>query len=338
MLSSHGRSRWFEPNIPHHAAINCGIFFESVLYENCFAFFAQVKYCGARRGTITMWQVGGGGAKVKVYYTKAVEAAEYIGSRIAGGIKTAVILGSGLGHVVDRIKDAVVIDYRDIPHFPAVTVKGHEGMLVCGMIGGRGIIALKGRFHYYEGYDMADVVFPVRALGLLGVENLIVTNAAGAINKDYRPGDLMIIKDHISLFLPSPLRGGNCEKLGVRFPDMSEAYSKQLILLAIRAANELNIQLKEGVYAYTQGPMYETPAEVKALAALGADAAGMSTVPEVIAARHMGVKVLGISCITNMTAGIANRPLNHEEVMNTAKAAEEKFSGLVSRIVGKLDA
>lgn len=269
------------------------------------------------------------------YYDKLLEAAEYISSKINTKPSIGIILGSGLGNVVNGIKNAVEIDYRDIPQFPTTTVEGHAGRLVSGILGNKQVIAMKGRFHYYEGYDVSQLVFPVRVMKLLGVDNLIVANAAGGINRDFQPGDLMLIRDHIGFFSPSPLRGENIDEFGVRFPDMNEAYSKSLITMAVNVSNEMGIKLREGVLGFTQGPMYETPAEVNALRVLGADAVGMSTVPEVITARHAGMAVLGISCITNLAAGIQDEPLNHEEVIKTAAEAEHKLSTLITRIIDK---
>ncbi|MCX7923198.1 MAG: purine-nucleoside phosphorylase [Clostridia bacterium] len=267
------------------------------------------------------------------YVKKATETAEYISGRIKTKPEIAIVLGSGLGPLVNEIEDVVNIDYKEIPNFPQTTVQGHEGKLVAGMLSGRPVLAMKGRFHHYEGYDISQVAFAVRVFKLLGINELLVTNAAGGINKSFKPGDLMLIKDHIGFFAPSALRGKNLDEFGTRFPDMSEAYSRALGEIAKKAAESKGFNLREGVYAFAQGPMYETPAEIRALSILGADAVGMSTVPEVIAARHAGMKVLGISCITNMAAGILDQPLNHEEVMETAKMVEENFTALVKEIV-----
>jgi purine-nucleoside phosphorylase len=267
------------------------------------------------------------------YYDRMVKAMDYIMRKLPAVPWMGIILGSGLGTLADEIKYAVEIDYADIPNFPLTTVKGHEGKFVFGELAGKPVLAMKGRFHYYEGYDVQDVVFPVRVMKLLGIGNLLVTNAAGGINRSFSPGDLMLIKDHISLFAPSPLRGANLEKLGSRFPDMSEAYSRSLLEMAEKAAEEAGVEIRKGVYAFAKGPMYETPAEIKALSILGADAVGMSTVPEVIAAKHADMRVLGISCITNMAAGILDQPLNHEEVIKTAKEVERKFALLVRTII-----
>lgn len=269
------------------------------------------------------------------YYQKVCETAEFIKSKIKHAPKIGIILGSGLGPLVDHIEERLEIDYEEIPHFPLTTVAGHAGKLVSGKIGGVPVIAMKGRFHHYEGYDISQVTYHIRVFKLLGIDDLLVTNAAGGINKSFKSGALMLIKDHISSFAPSPLRGKNYDEFGVRFPDMSEAYSKSLREMAKNTAASLGVEVKEGVYAYAQGPMYETPAEIRALGILGADAVGMSTVQEVITARHAGMKVLGISCITNMAAGILDQPLNHEEVMETARQVEDMFTRLVKAIVAQ---
>ncbi|NLL05220.1 MAG: purine-nucleoside phosphorylase [Clostridiaceae bacterium] len=266
-------------------------------------------------------------------YEKLQEIAQFIKSKLNCEPQIAITLGSGLGSLVGDIKNSVEIDYKDIPGFPLSTVEGHEGKLVCGKIGNKPVIAMKGRFHYYEGYDISQVVIAIRVFKLLGINDLLVTNAAGGINKCFSPGDLMIIRDHISLFAPSPLRGKNFDEFGARFPDMSEAYSKELRGLLKKASAELGINMQEGVYVFAKGPMYETPSEIRALNVLGADAVGMSTVPEVIAARHAGMNVMGISCITNMASGILNQPLNHEEVIQTAKQAEKNFTCVVKKVI-----
>lgn len=266
-------------------------------------------------------------------YEDLNETVRYIKSKLSSVPKVAIILGSGLGPLVDDIKNSIEIDYKDIPGFPLSTVEGHAGKLVCGEIGNKLVLAMKGRFHYYEGYDVSQVVIAIRIFKLLGINDLLVTNAAGGINKAFSPGDLMIIRDHISFFAPSPLRGKNFDQFGPRFPDMSEAYSKKLREVLRKASDEAGVKMQEGVYAFTQGPMYETPSEIRALSVLGADAVGMSTVPEVIAARHAGMNVMGVSCITNMAAGILNQPLNHEEVMQTAKKAEQNFTRVVKKVI-----
>ena len=260
-------------------------------------------------------------------------AADYIRERIKEQPQIAVILGSGLGPLVNTIEQAVEIDYTDIPGFPHTTVQGHAGKLVYGMLGGKRILAMKGRFHYYEGWEISQVIFHIRVFKLMGISNLIVTNAAGGINTSFAQGDLMLITDHISLFAPSPLRGLNQAEFGTRFPDMCNAYDTDIIETAKEVARSRGVNIKEGVYAFAQGPMFETPAEIRALRILGADAVGMSTVPEVITARHSGMKVLGISCITNMAAGVLGQKLNHEEVMDTARNVEKNFAGLVTGII-----
>lgn len=259
---------------------------------------------------------------------------EYLRNITEGTPEIAIILGSGLGRLADFIEGRQEISYEEIPNFPATTVAGHEGKLIFGRLGGRYVVAMKGRFHYYEGHDMGVVIYPIRVFGMMGIKNLMVTNAAGGVNTDFKPGDLMLIKDHIGFFAENPLRGVNLDDLGPRFPDMSAAYDRSLQKLAMVCAERVGIDLKNGVYSYCKGPSFESPAEIKALRILGADAVGMSTVPEVIVARHMGMRVLGISCITNMAAGILDQPLTHEEVMETGKSVEKKFSSLVREIVG----
>ncbi len=266
---------------------------------------------------------------------KITESAEYIKNKLDLKPEIGIILGSGLGALAEEIEIKTELSYSEIPNFPVSTVEGHEGKLVIGKIEGKTVIAMKGRFHYYEGYSMDEVAFPIRVMKAMGIQNLLVTNAAGGINSYFQPGDLMLITDHIKFFSESPLRGRNIEEFGPRFNDMSEAYSKRLRELARGAAYELGINLQEGVYGFMPGPSYETPAEIKMLGIVGADAVGMSTVPEVITAVHTGIKVLGISCITNMAAGILDKPLNHEEVMETAERTKERFLTLVKEIVAK---
>lgn len=258
---------------------------------------------------------------------------DYLKEKISDIPDVAIILGSGLGKLADLIEGKQEIPYDDIPNFPQTTVVGHEGKLIIGRLGSKNVLAMKGRFHYYEGHEMDVVVYPIRAFKLLGIKNLIVTNAAGGVNTGFVPGDLMIIKDHISFFSENPLRGENLDQLGPRFPDMSQAYDRNLIAIAEKAAQRLGISVQTGIYSYCKGPSFESPAEIRALRLLGADAVGMSTVPEVITARHMGMRILGISCITNMASGILDQPLNHEEVIETGKMVEKKFSSLVSEIV-----
>lgn len=261
------------------------------------------------------------------------KSAAYIRERCKKIPEILLILGSGLGVLAEELREKVVIPYGDIPNFPKSTAPGHAGELVIGELSGKSVAVMNGRFHYYEGYDMEAITLPVQVMSLLGVKNLLVTNAAGGINLDYKPGDLMVISDHIKLFAENPLRGVNDEKIGPRFPDMSRAYTPFLRELAHRAAGRKGLTLKEGVYAMMSGPCYETPAEIRALRTLGADAVGMSTVPEVIAAAHGGMRVLGISCISNMAAGILDQSLTHQEVLDTAEKIRESFIGLVKEII-----
>ena len=243
--------------------------------------------------------------------------------------KVAIVLGSGLGALADEISIRAVVDYNDIPDFPISTVEGHKGRFVFGYIGNTPVVIMQGRIHYYEGYDMEKVVLPIRIMRLLGAEILMLTNAAGGIGFDLDPGDLMIIKDHISFFVPSPLRGKNIEELGVRFPDMTNVYDRELIDIIKKKAGDSGVFLKEGIYAQTCGPNFETPAEVKLLEKLGADAVGMSTVCEAIAAKHCGMRVCGISCISNLAAGMTDEPLSHKDVQDAADKAAPLFKKLI---------
>lgn len=269
-------------------------------------------------------------------YDRAKAAADFILSKVGRIPETAVVLGSGLGAFGDSIEQEVVIPYGEIPQFPVSTVAGHKGQMIFGRVQGKPIVAMQGRFHRYEGYELTDVTLYIRVFALLGVKNLILTNAAGAINTSFVPGDLMLISDHISLFCDSPLFGENDERFGVRFPSMSYAYDRELQALAERTAEQLNIGLQKGIYLYAKGPMYETPAEIRAMRVLGADACGMSTVPETIVAVHSGIRVLGISCLTNMAAGILDQPLSHAEVVECGKAVEQKFKALITGIIEKI--
>ncbi|MDQ0177869.1 purine-nucleoside phosphorylase [Bacillus chungangensis] len=247
------------------------------------------------------------------------------------------ILGSGLGILADEIENPLKIKYDQIPHFPVSTVKGHAGQLVFGQLNGKEVVMMQGRFHYYEGYSFQEVAFPVRVMKQLGVEMLIVTNAAGGINEQYTPGDFMLISDHINLMGGNPLIGPNIEQFGDRFPDMSEAYNQELRELAKKIAKRMEMKVQEGVYVGNTGPVYETPAEVKMARILGGDAVGMSTVPEVIAARHARLKVLGISCISNMAAGILDEPLTHEEVIETTDKVRADFIRYLNAIVKEIE-
>lgn len=267
------------------------------------------------------------------YRSKLNETIEFLKKKIDFEPEIGLILGSGLGVLADEITEAKVIPYDEIPNFPVSTVEGHAGELVIGKLMGKQVITLKGRFHFYEGYNLEQVTFPVRLMQLLGVKKLIVTNAAGGININFNPGDLMIISDHINLTGNNPLIGPNDNDLGPRFSDMSEAYNKELIKLAEEVAAKEGVLVRKGVYAGLTGPNYETPSEIRFLRLIGADAVGMSTVPEVIIANHGGMKVLGISCISNMAAGILPVKLNHEEVMETANLVRDKFLRFVKGIL-----
>ena len=266
-----------------------------------------------------------------------MESAEYIKSKI-GTFRPdiALVLGSGLGYVGDEVEEPVIVPYKDIPHFPVSTAPGHKGQLVFGKLEGKNVAAMQGRFHYYEGYTMEEVSMAVRVLRLLGCETLVVTNAAGCINRDWNAGDLMLIDDHIKFFLDSPLRGPNIDEFGCRFPDASHIYTTRLKELARDCAKEQGIELRQGVYFFFPGPQYETPAEIRAASILGGDAAGMSTVPEAIAAAHSGMEVLGFTLLSNMAAGILDQPLSEKEVLDAAAAASGKFSALLRACIRKM--
>ena len=266
-------------------------------------------------------------------YEKLRTTAEKIQSIKPGTPQVGIVLGSGLGPFVDRIEDPTFISYKDIPHFKETTVEGHEGRLILGNINGVKVAVLQGRVHGYEGFPEEELVFPVRVLATLGIEELILTNAAGGINRDYSPGQLVVLKDHINLMGLNPLRGPNINELGPRFPDMTQAYDPGLRKKFYEAAKKLDYNLKEGVYCAVLGPTYETPAEIKMMDVMGADMVGMSTVPESIAANHLGLKVAGISCITNMAAGISQSKLNHDEVKEEAKKVMDIFSNLLSEAI-----
>ncbi|NMD70248.1 purine-nucleoside phosphorylase [Bacillus sp. DNRA2] len=266
-------------------------------------------------------------------FTQIENAARFLQETSKRTPKIGLILGSGLGILADEIESTVKIPYHTIPDFPVSTVEGHAGQLVFGQLNGLEVVAMQGRFHYYEGYSFDKVTFPVRVMKQLGVDTLIVTNAAGGINENFKPGDLMLISDHINNMGSNPLIGQNEAKLGPRFPDMSEAYNRQLREKAKAIATELQIPIKEGVYVGNTGPSYETPAEINMLRILGGDAVGMSTVPEVIVARHAGLSVLGISCISNMAAGILDQPLTHDEVIETTEKVKANFIQYIKAIV-----
>lgn len=271
-------------------------------------------------------------------FQKIQEAANYIKSKTTITPKVGIVLGSGLGVYVDQIENKTIIPYTDIPHFHATSVAGHEGRLVLGQIKGVDVAVYQGRFHVYEGHQLDDVVLPSRVLSLLGTKYLLLTNAAGGINSAYSPGDLVCIQDHINLTGRNPLVGKNIDELGPRFPDMTETYNLELQELMVASAKELNFELHRGVYAAMLGPTYETPAEIRMLKVIGSDMVGMSTVPEAIAAHHAGLKVGGISCITNLAAGISLEKLDHDDVKEVAKLAMIKFSNLLTLTVEKIGA
>jgi len=270
-------------------------------------------------------------------YERAEHATRVIRSRISVEPRIALVLGSGLGGFADDFEEAVGIPYEDIPGFVRSTAQGHAGRLVVGKIDSVPVVAMQGRVHYYEGYSLEEVTFPVRTFGLLGVKTLVLTNAAGGINVQLTQGALMVLSDHVNLMGVNPLRGPNDERFGPRFPDMSAVYSPELQELVIDEARAIGVEVRRGIYGGLSGPSYETPAEIHLLRGLGADAVGMSTVPEAIVARHMGLEVLGISCITNMAAGISDEPINHEEVMATGDRVRETFAELLRRVIGAIN-
>jgi purine-nucleoside phosphorylase len=270
------------------------------------------------------------------YYAQVCEAAQALKARIGDAPEIAIVLGSGLGEFTSALRGAVSCAYADLPHWPASAVVGHAGRVVAGTIGGRRVAALSGRSHYYEGHDLRTVTFATRVLGVLGVRTLILTNAAGGINLGFTPGTLMLIDDHLNLMGANPLIGPNDDRFGPRFPDMTEVYSKRLRDAAVEAAHARGVALARGVYVALHGPSYETPAEIRYLRTIGADAVGMSTVPEAIVARHMGIDVLGISCITNPAAGVLPSPLVHDEVMAVARRVRTEFCSLLEAIIERI--
>ena len=269
-------------------------------------------------------------------FTRAKQTADQLLERLSNPPRVAMILGSGLGALADELQDAVRIPYGELPGFPVSAVEGHAGQLVCGRLEGVDVAIMQGRAHFYEGWTMEEVTFPIRVFSLMGIGHLIVTNSAGGVNRDYTEGDLMLIRDHINLTGENPLRGPNLAEFGPRFPDMSDPYDSALRELARDVAQGLQIDLKEGVYAGVVGPSYETPAEVRMIGRAGGDAVGMSTVPEVIVANHCSMKVAGISCITNMAAGLGNEKLSHDEVKETADRVRKTFTGLVRGLVAEM--
>jgi purine-nucleoside phosphorylase len=284
-------------------------------------------------------------------YENAQEAADFIRSKSRGSIDTVVVLGSGLGAFADGLENSVKIPYETIPHFARSTVEGHAGQLVLGEAGGVPVAVQQGRFHYYEGYEMEQVTFPMRAFGLMGIKNVILTNAAGSTSTEMVPGSLMLISDHLNMMGVNPLRGKNDDRFGPRFPDMTDVYARDLQEIAVHEAESLARErfdkgrdekptdfLHRGTYCALSGPTYETPAEVRLYRLLGADAVGMSTVPEAIVARHQGMKVLGISCITNFAAGMTDEAINHEEVMETGARVADVFQELLRRVIRRIAA
>ena len=266
-------------------------------------------------------------------YDRATAAADYLLVRTQLRPRIAIVLGSGLGAIANQVDNPTAIPYADIPHFPQSTVPGHSGRLVLGTIANVPVAVMQGRVHAYEGYSSDEVTFPIRVLGRMGITQAILTNAAGGINPAFRQGQLVLIADHINLTGRNPVSGTNDDRFGPRFFDMSEAYSARLRAFAHQAAQAMNFRLDEGVYLSVLGPSFETPAEIRAFASLGADLIGMSTVQETIVARHMGIEVLGISCVTNMAAGIQKQPLSHEEVMETGRAVEAQLAELLTRVL-----
>lgn len=269
-------------------------------------------------------------------FDKANRAAEFVFARTELRPTIAIVLGSGLGAFAGQLEKPAAIAFAEIPHFPQSTVPGHSGKLVIGNVAGVPVAVMQGRVHTYEGYNSEEVTFPVRVLGRMGVKTLVLTNAAGGINEGFKRGQLVLLSDHINLSGRNPVAGPNDERLGPRFFDMSEAYSARLRQLAHEAARAMEFRLDEGVYLSVLGPSFETPAEIRAFRTLGADLVGMSTVQETIVARHMGIEVLGISCVTNLAAGVSAEPLSHEEVMETGRAVEKQLAGLLTKLVPML--
>ena len=269
-------------------------------------------------------------------YERAEKAARMIRARTNAEVSAAIVLGSGLGAFADALTDATAIPYGEIPGFARSTVEGHAGRLVIGKAGDTTLAAMQGRFHFYEGYSLEDVTFPIRVLKMLGVRTLVLTNAAGALNTEFAPGSLMVISDHINLLGANPLTGRNDSRFGPRFPDLTSVYAPELQNMVIEEARAMGMELRRGIYAALTGPSYETPAEIHMVRTLGADAVGMSTVPEAIVARHMDMQVIGISCITNLAAGVSNRPIDHSQVMAIGESVRGQFTELLRRVVARL--
>ena len=273
------------------------------------------------------------------YVKRVDEAADYIRQSLSGRVlpSVCIVLGSGLGPLSSMAEDTLEINYKDIPGFPVSTAPGHKGSLLVGSLSGKPVFMMNGRFHYYEGYPMETVTFYVRVMGRLGVKVLLLTNASGGINLDMKVPELVAITDHISFYVESVLRGPNIPEFGTRFPDQCHVYDPELTDTLVNCARDLKIRISRGVYAYTKGPQYETPAEIRALRTLGADCVGMSTVPEAIAASHMGIRVAAMSCITNMAAGISGNPLSEQEVLDNAALASENSCALVKEFINRLN-
>jgi purine-nucleoside phosphorylase len=269
-------------------------------------------------------------------YERASEAARFIRSRTDVEVPLAIVLGSGLGAFAEDLTDATAIPYEAIPGFARSTVQGHAGRLVIGRVGDVTVAAMQGRFHFYEGYSLQEVTFPIRVLKMLGVRTLVLTNAAGTLKMDFLPGSLMVIGDHLNLLGDNPLRGENDERFGPRFPDLTAVYARRLQDIVIDEAKAMGIEIQRGVYAALSGPSYETPAEIHMMRTLGADAVGMSTVPEAIVARHMDMQVIGISCITNLAAGVSDTPIDHSQVMEIGERVRGHFTELLRRVIGKV--
>jgi purine-nucleoside phosphorylase len=269
-------------------------------------------------------------------YERAQEAARFIRSRTDVAVPLAIVLGSGLGAFAEDLTDATAIPYEEIPGFARSTVQGHAGRLVIGRVGEITVAAMQGRFHFYEGYSLQEVTFPIRVLKMLGVRTLVLTNAAGTLKMDFTPGSLMVIGDHLNLLGDNPLRGENDERFGPRFPDLTSVYARRLQDIVIDEAKAMGIEVQRGVYAALSGPSYETPAEIHMMRTLGADAVGMSTVPEAIVARHMDIQVIGISCITNLAAGVSDTPIDHSQVMEIGERVRGHFTELLRRVIKKV--
>ena len=270
-------------------------------------------------------------------YERAEKAARVIRARTDADVPVAIVLGSGLGAFADELTDSTSIRYDEIPSFARATVEGHAGRLVIGKTNNVTVAAMQGRFHFYEGYSLEEVTFPIRVLKLLGVRTLILTNAAGSLNTEFTPGSLMVITDHINLIGVNPLIGPNDDRFGPRFPDLTSVYARRLQDIVINEANAIGLDMRRGIYAALSGPSYETPAEIHMVRTLGADAVGMSTVPEAIVARHMNMEVIGISCITNLAAGVSNRPVDHSQVIATGERVRAEFTELLRRVVARLE-